>query len=77
VCYIQAIELKLPTSFINQEIIKLTLRGNDEDIEHNVRTQINDLTFLNIYFNIIFLKLISLKYNENFHIIFSKRESLV
>jgi len=31
-------ELKLPASFINQEIIKLTLRGNYEDIKRNVRT---------------------------------------
>jgi len=28
--------------------------------------QINDLTFLYIYFNIIFLELISLRYNEIF-----------
>jgi len=67
---IQEIELKLPASFINQEIIKLTLRGNYEDIE---RTQINDLTFFDMYFNIIFLEL---RYNEIFHIILSKRESL-
>jgi len=67
---IQEIELKLPASFINQEIIKLTLRGNYEDIE---RTQINDLTFFDMYFNIIFLEL---GYNEIFHIILSKRESL-
>ena len=46
---IQEIELKLPACFINQEIIKLTLRDNYEDIERNVRTQINDLTFLDMY----------------------------
>jgi len=73
---IQEIELKLPACFINQEILKLTLRGNCEDIERNVRTQINDLTFLDMYFNIIFLELTSLRYNEIFHIILSKRESL-
>ncbi|KYQ50082.1 hypothetical protein ALC60_09497 [Trachymyrmex zeteki] len=72
---IQEIELKLPVSFINQEIIKLTLRGNYEDIERNVRTQINDLTFLDMYFNIIFLELTSLRYNEIIHIILTKRES--
>ena len=65
---IQEIELKLPKCFINQEILKLTLRGNCEDIERNVRTQINDLTFLDVYFNIIFLELTSLRYNEIFHI---------
>ena len=45
---IQEIELKLPISFINQEIIKLTLCGNyeDIDIERNIHTQINNLTFL-------------------------------
>ncbi|KYN39701.1 hypothetical protein ALC56_05904 [Trachymyrmex septentrionalis] len=73
---IQEIELKLPKCFINQELLKLTLRGNCEHIERNVRTQINDLTFLDMYFNIIFLELTSLRYNEIFHIILSKRESL-
>ena len=69
---IQEIVSKLSTSFINQEIIKLTLRGNYEDIERNVRTHINDLIFLDTYFNIIFLELTSLRYNEIFHIILSK-----
>jgi len=64
-------ELKLSASFINQKIIKLTLRGNYEDIECNVRTQINDLTFLDCIS--IFLELTSLRYNEIFHIILSKR----
>jgi len=45
---IQEIQLKLPASFINQEILKLTLRGNYEDIYRNVCTQINVLTFLDI-----------------------------
>ena len=73
---IQEIELKLSTSFINQEIIKLILRGNYKDIERNVCTQINDLTFLDMYFNIIFLELTSLRYNEIFYIILLKGESL-
>ncbi|KYQ50575.1 hypothetical protein ALC60_10333 [Trachymyrmex zeteki] len=73
---IREIELKLPVSYINQEIIKLTLRGNYEEIERNVRRQINDLTFLDMYFNIIFLELISLRYKEIFYIILSNRESL-
>ena len=72
---IQEIELKLPKCFINQEILKLTLRGNCEDIERNVRTQINDLTFLDMFFNIIFLELTSLRYSEIFNIILSKRGS--
>lgn len=70
---INEIELKLPTSYIDQEIIKLTLRGNYDEIERCVRTQINDLTFLDMYFNIIFLELTSLRLNEILHIILSKR----
>ncbi|KYN11379.1 hypothetical protein ALC57_16456 [Trachymyrmex cornetzi] len=58
---IREIELKLPVSYVNQEIIKLTLRGNYDEIERNLRTQINDLIFLDMYFNIIFLELISLR----------------
>ncbi|KYN50579.1 hypothetical protein ALC57_08614, partial [Trachymyrmex cornetzi] len=33
---IREIELKLPVSYVNQEIIKLTLRGNYDEIERNV-----------------------------------------
>ena len=56
-------ELKLfciISASFNQKIIKLTLRGNYEDIEHNVRTQINDLTFLNMYFNIFGINFIKI-----------------
>jgi len=60
---IQEIELKLLACFLNQKIIKLTLRGNYEDIERIVRTQINDLAFLDMYI----LELTSLRYNEIFH----------
>jgi len=69
------IELKLPRSYIDCDIIKLTLKGNYDEIERNVRTQINDLTFLDMYFNIIFLELTSLRFNEILHIILSNRES--
>jgi len=61
------IELKLPRSYIDCDIMKLTLKGNYDEIERNVRTQINDLPFLNMYFNIIFLKLTLLHFNEILH----------
>jgi len=69
---IKEIELKLPVSYVDQDIIKLTLRGNNE-IKRNVRTQIKDLTFLDMYFSIIFLELTSLRFNEILHIILSTR----
>jgi len=72
---IKEIELKLPRSYIDCDIIKLTLKGNYDEIECNVRTQINDLTFLNMYFNIIFLEITSLRFNEILHIILSNRKS--
>jgi len=72
---IQEIELKLPRSYIDCDIIKLILKGNYDEIERNVRTQISDLTFLDMYFNIIFLELTSLRFNEILHIILSNRES--
>ena len=72
---IQEIELKLPLSYVDCEIIKLTIKGNQENIERNVRTQINDLTFLGVYFNIIFLELITLRCNEITNIILSKRRA--
>jgi len=70
---IKEIKLNLPRSYIDCDIIKLTLKGNYDEIEHNVH--INDLTFLDIYFNIIFLELISLRFNEIPHIILLNRES--
>jgi hypothetical protein len=70
---IKEIELKLPQSYINRDIIRLILRGNYNEIERNVRTQIKDLTFLDIFFNIIFLELTSLHFDEIVHIILSNR----
>jgi len=72
---IKEIELKLSRSYIDCDIIKLTLKGNYNEIERNVRTQINDLTFLNMYFNIIFLELTLLCFNEILYISLSNRES--
>jgi len=71
---IKEIELKLPVSYVDRDIIKLTLRGNNDEIERNVRTQIKDLTFLDMYFSITFLELTSLRFNEILRIILSTRE---
>lgn len=70
---INEIELNLPKSYIDRDIVKLTLKGNFNDIERNVRMQIPDLIFLDMYFNIIFLELTSLRFNEILNIILSKR----
>lgn len=67
------IELNLPRSYVDRDIVKLTLKGNFYDIEHNVRTQIKNLTFLDMYFNIIFQELISFRFNEILRIIMSNR----
>ena len=68
---IKEIELKLPQSYVDRDIIKLTIRGNYNEIERNVRTQIKDLTFLDMFFNIILLELTSLRFDEIVHIILS------
>ncbi|XP_071582201.1 uncharacterized protein [Temnothorax nylanderi] len=70
---IKEIELNLPNNYIDEDIVKLTLRGNYNDIERNVRTQITDLTFLDMYFNIVFLELILLRFTEIRRIILSNR----
>lgn len=70
---IKKIELNLPKSYIDYDIVKLTLRGNYDDIERNVRTQINDLNFLDMYFNIIFLEITTLRFNEILRIILTNR----
>ncbi|XP_050460120.1 uncharacterized protein LOC126856006 [Cataglyphis hispanica] len=70
---INEIELKLPSSYVDCEIIKLTIRGNFEEIERDVRTQINNLPFLDVYFNIVFEELLSLGFNEIVRIILLKR----
>jgi len=45
---INEIELKLLASYIDCEIIKLTIKRNYEKIKRNVRNQINNLTFLDV-----------------------------
>ncbi|KAL6254309.1 hypothetical protein P5V15_014358 [Pogonomyrmex californicus] len=70
---IKEIELNLPKSYIDSDIVKLSLKGNYHEIARNVHTQINDLTFLDMYFDIIFVELTSLRFNEILHIIFSNR----
>ncbi|KAL6416876.1 hypothetical protein ACFW04_012369 [Cataglyphis niger] len=74
---INEIELKLPSAYIDYEIIKLTVRGNFEEIERDVRTQINNLPFLDVYFNIIFEELLSLGFNEIVRIILLKRNCFI
>lgn len=61
---INEIELKLPSSYIDRKIIKLNVKGNYQEIERNIQTQINKLTFLDVYFNIVFVELLSLRFNE-------------
>lgn len=61
---ISEIELKLPTSYIDCEIIKLTVKGKYQEIERNVRTQGNNLTFFDVYFIIVFEELLSLRFTE-------------
>jgi len=51
---------------------EIDIKGNYDDI---VRTQINDLTFLDMYFNTMFLELTSLRFDEILHIILSNRGS--
>lgn len=70
---IKEIELKLPTSYIDCEIIKLTIKGNYQEIERNVQTQINNLSFLDVHFNIVFAELLSLQFNEITRTILLKR----
>jgi len=69
---IKEIELFLTNSYINSEI-KLICRDNKEDIEHYVRTQIKNLSFLETYFNILFLKITELKFNEIVNIVLMNR----
>lgn len=70
---IKEIELNLPKSYIDGDIVKLSLKGNYNEIARNVRTQINDLTFLDMYFDIVFVEITSLRFNEILRIILSNR----
>lgn len=72
---INEIQLKLPVSgAINNSIVKLTIRGNSKEIECNVRTQLKDLVFLDVYFEITFLEIISLYFEQIVHAIIAKRK---
>ncbi|XP_071648495.1 uncharacterized protein [Temnothorax longispinosus] len=70
---IKEIEFNLFNSYINEDIVKLIIRKSYNDIERNVRTQITDLTFLDMYFNIVFLELILLRFIKIRRIILSNR----
>ncbi|XP_072743782.1 uncharacterized protein [Anoplolepis gracilipes] len=67
------IEINLPiNSNINSSIIKLLIKSNSKEIERNVRIQLKDLSFLDIYFEITFLEIISLYLNQIVHMIVTK-----
>ncbi|XP_072750089.1 uncharacterized protein [Anoplolepis gracilipes] len=69
------IEINLPiNSNINSSIIKLLIKSNSKEIERNVRIQLKDLSFLDIYFEITFLEIISLYLNQIVHMIVTKRK---
>lgn len=59
---------------INSNIIKHKIRGNSKEIERSIRTQIKDLRFLDEYFEITFLELISLYFNQIVRTIVMKRK---
>jgi len=44
---------------------------------YTINAQINDLTFLNMYFNIIFFELTLLRFNKILRIILSNRQTFV
>ncbi|XP_072763508.1 uncharacterized protein [Anoplolepis gracilipes] len=72
---INEIEINLPiNSNINSSIIKLLINSNSKEIERNVRIQLKDLLFLNIYFEITFLEISSLYLNQIVHMIVTKRK---
>lgn len=72
---INEIGINLPINgYINSNIIKLKIRGNSKEIERSIRTQIKDLTFLDEYFEITFLELISLYFNQIVRTIVMKRK---
>lgn len=72
---ISEIELKLPTSYVDCEIIRFTVKSNYQEIERNVQIQISNLAFLYVYYNIVFEELLSLRFNEIVRTILLKRNS--
>lgn len=48
---VNEIQINLPVKgYIESDIIKLTLKANRSDMQHNVRLQLKYLTFLDAYF---------------------------
>jgi len=76
---IMEIELKLPPyidlTYLTPEIIKLTIKSNYREIEQALQKQIQDLTFLEVYFNIVFEELLALRFNDIVRAILLKHES--
>jgi hypothetical protein len=70
---LKEIELHLPKNYIDTDIIRLTFRGNREDIERAVRTQINNLNFLDTYFSIVVLEIATFKFKDIVNVILRNR----
>ena len=75
---INEVDLKLPSyidpAYFNHEIIKLTIKTSYREIEQALQKQINDLTFLDVYFHIVFEELLALRFNYIVRIILLKRK---
>jgi hypothetical protein len=72
---INEIQINLPLkSYIERDIIKLMFKANCQEIQHNVRIQLKNLTFLDAYFEIIFLELIALYFDQIVHKIKMQRK---
>ena len=72
---INEIQVNLPNkNFIESNIVKHTINTNCHNIQRNVRLQLKDLTFLDTYFEIIFLELIALYFNQIVRIIKLQRK---
>ena len=61
-------------AYFNHEIIKLTIKTSYREIEQALQKQINDLTFLDVYFNIVFEELLALRFNNIVRVILLKRK---
>ncbi|XP_067216564.1 uncharacterized protein [Linepithema humile] len=72
---INEIQIRLPiVGYIENDIIKLAFKSNCREIQTNVRTQLKDLTFLDDQFEIVFLELIALYFDQIVHIIRFQRK---
>ena len=71
---VNEIQINLPVKgYIESDIIKLTLKANRSDIQHNARLQLKDLTFLDTYFEKTFLELIALYFDQIVNVIKMQR----